>query len=234
MLKYLLAATAALTLAAPGVAQAQDIPSYAQQSANEQIRGRVTSFDGAYNLTVQDERGFTDNVQLHDGTIINPTGLTLAPGMVVSILGQNDGDVLAANEVDTPYQFDNAVAYYGGRPWNDYGPTIGLSFFFGNTGWWHGNDFGGGFHYDRGARVYENVRIDDRTNVVNRVSVVDRYSARTAPVTSGYTGSLRPNPGNMTRFAAPVYRAQARNVNVRAQAPVERANRAPSVENRRR
>ena len=69
-------------------------PSVQQVADDQQIRGRISSFDGGYNLTVADERGFTDNVQLHDGTIINPTGLTLAPGMVVSILGYNAGPLL--------------------------------------------------------------------------------------------------------------------------------------------
>jgi hypothetical protein len=155
MLKQLIAAVAALTLAAPIAAQAQEVPSYAavqnDQQADQQIQGRVTGFDGSYNLSVADNNGYTDNVQLHDGTIINPTGLELAPGMVVSVLGYSDGSVFDANEIDTPYSIDNAVPYYAGHPWNFYGPTIGLSFFFGNTGWWqHPVGFRPGFGNDRG------------------------------------------------------------------------------------
>jgi hypothetical protein len=181
MNKYLTAALAALFLATPiaALAQdvptygapvdsqvAQDVPSYSQAPApapqDEQIRGRIVNFDGAYNLQVRDERGFLDNIELHQGTIINPTGLTLAPGMVVSILGYNAGEYFAANEVDTPYTFDDGVPYYEGHPWDYYvGPAFGIGFFFGNLGWWHGDYFHGGFAYHGGARYYNNVNISN-------------------------------------------------------------------------
>ena len=137
------------------------MPSYAQPGAPQdaQIRGRITNFDGGYNLTVRDERGFVDNVRLHQGTIINPTGLTLAPGMIVSILGYNGGSNFSANEIDTPYTVAEGVPVYLGHPWNYYGPSVSLGFFFGSGGWWHGPAFRGGFTYIRGARYYTNVRI---------------------------------------------------------------------------
>jgi hypothetical protein len=209
MFKFFIAATAALTLAAPLSARAQDIPSYAQQAPDEQIRGYVESFDGGYNLAVRDERGFIDNVQLHDGTIINPTGVTLEPGMVVSIVGENDGDFLSANEIDTPYDVnadDGGIAYYDGRPWDYYiGPSFGLSFFFGNVGWWHGNDFHGGFHYNGGARIY------NRVTIVNHVD--NSYAGHG-------DGTIHPNPGNMHRFGGdrttvPVYRGEGSAPNTR-------------------
>ncbi len=50
-----------------------------------------SSTSTAVHLQVRDEQGYVDNVQLHQGTIINPTGITLEPGMVVSILGYNSG-----------------------------------------------------------------------------------------------------------------------------------------------
>jgi hypothetical protein len=166
MLKPLLAALAALTFAVPLAAQAQDVPSYAQgqpsyASGEENIHGRIVNFDGEYALQVRDEQGYVDNVQLHQGTIINPTGLTLEPGMVVSILGYNAGPYLAANEIDTPYTYYGGMPWYGGHPWNYYGSGISLGFFFGNPGWWHGNAFGGGFRYVGGARVYNNVHFRD-------------------------------------------------------------------------
>jgi len=155
----ILAALAALAFLTPIAAAAQDVPSYAEPNAgpgyqDEQIQGRITSFDGAYSLTVQDDRGFVDNVQLHDGTIINPTGLTLEPGMVVSIMGYDAGSFFAANEVDTPYSYVGAVPYYGGHPWNYWGPAISLGFFFGNPGWWHGGYFRGGYVWHGNARYY--------------------------------------------------------------------------------
>lgn len=168
MLKQLLAAVAALTLAAPLAAQAQEVPSYAAAPQDDQqIQGRIAAFDGGYNLSVTDINGYSDNVQLHDGTIINPTGLELAPGMVVNILGYNDGSVFEANEIDTPYTIDDAVPYYAGHPWDFYGPSIGLTFFFGNTGWWHhpagyGYGYGYGVGYrgnDRGAGFNGGVRV---------------------------------------------------------------------------
>jgi hypothetical protein len=146
MFKQLLAAAAALALAAPIAAQAQEIPSYAAQS-DQQIRGRIANFDGAYSLQVRDDNGYIDNVELHDGTVINPTGLTLEPGMIVSILGDNAGNAFDADEIDTPYNYDDGIPYYGGHRWDYYGPSVDLSFFFGNSGWWHR----GGGRYDRGV-----------------------------------------------------------------------------------
>ena len=65
-------------------------------------------------------------MQLHDGTIINPTGLTLAPGMIVGIDGFNSGRVFDANEIDTPYNVDAGVPIYAGHPWTYYGSGISL------------------------------------------------------------------------------------------------------------
>jgi hypothetical protein len=143
-------------LTAPLAAAAQAPPSYAQPvqppyaAQDEQIHGRIASFDGQYSLQVHDDRGFLDNVQLHQGTIINPIGLTLAPGMIVAIDGYASGPYFEANEIDTPYQFYSGVPYYLGHPWFYYGPSISLGFFFGNTGWWRGG-YRGGFGYDRGG-----------------------------------------------------------------------------------
>jgi hypothetical protein len=156
----IVAAIAALAFAtpvlAPTAALAQSSPSYANPGPqDEQIHGRIAAFDGGYNLTVRDERGFNDTVQLHQGTIINPTGLTLQPGMIVSIAGYNAGGFFAANEIDTPYQFYGGVPYYNNYPWYHYGPTISLGFFFGSTGWWHGDYYvRDAYGYHGSTRVY--------------------------------------------------------------------------------
>jgi hypothetical protein len=106
----------------------QDRPSYASPG-EDSVRGRIISFDGQYNLTVRDDNGYVDHVQLHQGTIINPTGLTLHPGMSVTILGVNQGSILAANEVDTPYNYGPRIAY--GYPAYAYPPiAVGLGFHF--------------------------------------------------------------------------------------------------------
>jgi hypothetical protein len=157
---YTAALVAALVPMFAQAATAQPVPSYARPlpAPDQQVRGRVTGFDGAYSLTVRDERGYIDNVQLHQGTIINPTGLTLAPGMVVSVLGYNAGGYFAANEIDTPYTFYGGVPYYYGHPWYYYGPSISLGFFFGSGGWWHGGYYRGPYSWRGGVRVYGHFR----------------------------------------------------------------------------
>jgi hypothetical protein len=211
MLKQLLAAAAALALAAPLAAQAQEVPSYAAVQSDQQIQGRIAAFDGAYNLQVRDDNGYIDNVELHDGTIINPTGLTLAPGMVVNILGSNGGGAFDADEIDTPYTFDDAVPYYGGHPWNYYGPSVGLSFFFGNTGWWHRS----GYHREFNRNV---AYVSNRQNntYVNRDVNRDEPQPR-----ERYSAPAR--TAQPPQFSAPVRRAPV------VIAPVERVTQPVPV-----
>ncbi len=140
---------------APPQSEAAPPPSYALPATppvhpgEESIKGRIASFDGAYSLQVNDDRGFIDNVRMHQGTIINPTGLTLAPGMTVTIYGINNGSVFAAHQIDTPYQ-SYGYAYpvypypvypypYFGYPFYGYpfGARISIGFGFG---------FGYGYH----------------------------------------------------------------------------------------
>ena len=64
--RFFAAALVALAAAAPLGALAQGVPSYAQASppyadGEENIHGRIVSFDGAYGLRVSDNRGYTDN-----------------------------------------------------------------------------------------------------------------------------------------------------------------------------
>jgi hypothetical protein len=150
-------AFAAAVLLLPFAAGAQGVPSYARPAAgaDEHIQGRVANFDGGYRLLVRDERGYLDDVRLHPGTIINPTGLTLAPGMIVSILGYNAGSFFSANEIDTPYTFVYGVPYFAGHVWTYYGPAYSLGFFFGHPGWWHGTAFGGPHRFVGGVRFYD-------------------------------------------------------------------------------
>jgi hypothetical protein len=140
MLKLTAAAAGVIFAGAIGSASvapafAQPVPSYASGTSDETIRGTVAAINGPYNISVRDERGFVDNVNLHQGTIINPTGLSLAPGLPVTILGHNDGSAFSANEIDTPYQTLSAVpldppyGYYP-YPYGGFGPSyrIGLRF----------------------------------------------------------------------------------------------------------
>jgi hypothetical protein len=159
------AALAALAAAVPLRAFAQqNPPSYAEAApassdGEENVHGRIVSFNGSYDLQVRDNRGYVDDVEMHPGTIINPTGLTLQPGMVVSILGYNAGSYLAANELDTPYTYDQGVPYWDGHPWSYYGPSVSLGLFFGSLGWWHGSELRTGYHYVGGVRIYPNIHV---------------------------------------------------------------------------
>jgi hypothetical protein len=127
----------------PSIASAQDIPSYAQPNGDQTIHGRIASVNGTFNISVRDDGGYLDNVELHQGTIINPTGLTLATGMTVTIAGIPNGGEFDATEIDTPYQYDGPlpVPYYYGPGWwypgyaYGYGPSFGLTLFFGGGGW---------------------------------------------------------------------------------------------------
>jgi hypothetical protein len=110
----------------PAQPEAQSAPTYARPGATngeETIHGRINQFDGKYRLEVRDDRGFVDNVELHQGTVINPTGLSLQPGMAVTIVGYNRGHAFAANEIDTPYQSYGLARAYSYPPY-----SIGVGF----------------------------------------------------------------------------------------------------------
>jgi len=127
------AQTAPMTVAPAPPAPPAATPSYATPSGEEQIRGSITAVTGKYSLQVRDDRGFIDNVTLHQGTIINPTGLTLATGMPVTISGKNAGATFTANQIDAPY----ALALIGR-------PPVGFAFGF-DSGWGFGPRYRGGF-----------------------------------------------------------------------------------------
>ena len=149
-------------LVLPTFAAAQDMPSYAQPNRDETIHGRVSSVNGTFNISVRDDRGFIDNVELHQGTIINPTGLTLEPGMNVTIIGIPNGGEFDANEIDTPYHYGGPVPapvylgpgwWYPGFPYG-YGPAFGLTLVFGGGGFFfeHRPFIGRPFAFDRFGR----------------------------------------------------------------------------------
>jgi hypothetical protein len=128
----------ALALAAgtlPAAAQTTDLPSYAQPG-DTTIHGVVRSVDGKYTITVRDANGYVDNVTLHDGTVINPTGLSLAPGESVTIVGRPSGGTFVANEIDTPYLAYGYgyPAYPYPYPAYGYAPVVGFGFGFRHFG----------------------------------------------------------------------------------------------------
>ena len=81
-------AMAALPIAAPA------------QSQTETISGKIASIDDADNISLNDDRGFIDNVRLQQNTVINPPHTSLQPGMTVRITGAARGNVFAANQID--------------------------------------------------------------------------------------------------------------------------------------
>jgi hypothetical protein len=150
--RYPGAAVLALGLTAfafPLIASAQgreSRPSYATDE--EVVRGRIVSFDGQYSLELQDERGFIDHVRLRQ-SIVHPIGLRLRSGMTVTIVGINQGSVLAANEIDridTAYAENGSPDFYPPYypvyyPYPVYGyayPRVDAAFVF-NFRFFHGN-----------------------------------------------------------------------------------------------
>jgi hypothetical protein len=134
-------AVATVALIAPAIASAQEAPSYASLGTDQQIHGTVAAINGTWNISVADANGYTDSIELQQGTIINPTGLTLEPGMNVTIDGYADGSNFDALEIDTPYQYDGpapVAVYYGPGAWypgyaDGWGPSFSLFFDAGNN-----------------------------------------------------------------------------------------------------
>jgi hypothetical protein len=133
------AAIVAAALITPGFASAQDAMAYSSDG-NQQIQGTIAAINGTWNITVHDANGYADSVELHQGTIINPTGLTLEPGMNVTIDGYADGPNFEAMEIDTPYQYQGpapVAVYYGPGSWypgyaTGWGPSFSLFFDIGS------------------------------------------------------------------------------------------------------
>ncbi len=139
-LQIIAAAAAALAvIVAPSLGLAQQpaaMPTYATP-ARETIKGTISGFNGATTMYVRDVRGYVDNVTLHQGTIINPTGIRLQPGYPVAIYGRPSGSTFLADQIDTPFRTVYAYpyaypAYYGY-------PAVRLGFGWGWGGWgWRG------------------------------------------------------------------------------------------------
>jgi hypothetical protein len=99
--------SSALILAAlilPAAARA-DTSTYAALSGEQTIHGMINSIDGKYGLTVRDDHVGLEGVTMHRGTIIDPIGLQLKPGMQVTITGHADGRTFDANEIDAPAEY---------------------------------------------------------------------------------------------------------------------------------
>jgi hypothetical protein len=92
---------AAWAQSAPSGTPSYAVPGPAPAADRETIHGQVASFDTASgSLQLNDDRGFVDNVQLGQGTVVRPQDAQLQPGMVVTIVGVAQGSVFAADSVD--------------------------------------------------------------------------------------------------------------------------------------
>jgi hypothetical protein len=91
-------------LALPDTARA-GTDNIAMRTADRTVHGVITSIHGKYGLMVQDDRADEASVTMHRGTIINPRGLQLLPGMQVTIAGHPDGRTFDADEIDAPAQY---------------------------------------------------------------------------------------------------------------------------------
>jgi hypothetical protein len=101
------------------IAQA-GLPSYAREERT--IRGRIVSINGD-DLRLRDEHGNLGTIRLHDGTVINPTGLKLVVGMNVSVLGYGDGATFSVTQIDTPYN-----TYASGEDYGAPAPAYGAPY----------------------------------------------------------------------------------------------------------
>jgi len=86
------------------------VPSYAVNT--EHIEGRIEHIDGKYSLILHDVHGYSDRVRLHQGTVINPIGLTLSDGMRVRIYGRAGEHEFFADEIETPYHYEGVEPIY--------------------------------------------------------------------------------------------------------------------------
>jgi hypothetical protein len=87
-------------LASAALLAAAQVPPYATPAHETTLAGTIAGFDGKYHLRLRDDRGYFDDITLHQGTIITPTGQRLAAGMRVTIRGAADGNTFDADEID--------------------------------------------------------------------------------------------------------------------------------------
>jgi hypothetical protein len=106
-------AIAAALAVAPLAGGAQQAP----PEPSQRIAGTIADFHGKYVVVVRTAAGSLSTVVLHQGTIINPTGLRLERGMPVLLSGHAERGAFAVAQVDTPF----ATRPRTGRPWSEFG-----------------------------------------------------------------------------------------------------------------
>ena len=107
--RILIAALVLAAASAPLVGSAQPGPyPHHWDHANRSTSGRIAAVSGG---SFQLRSGQT--VFLHQGTVINPTGITLQPGMMVAVNGSPAGDGnINADEVDVSRGSYDRNGYY--------------------------------------------------------------------------------------------------------------------------
>ena len=70
---------------------------------------------------MHDQKGYTDHITLHQGTIINPTGIKLLEGMKLTVYGNADGSTFQADRVDVAYSPYSPYYSSDGNPAYGYG-----------------------------------------------------------------------------------------------------------------
>ncbi len=106
--RILIAALALAAASAPLAGSAQPYNSYHWNHGTRSASDRISSVNGS-SFTLRDGQ----TVFLHQGTIINPTGLTLQPGMMVAVNGSPAGNGnINADEVDLAGGYDRNGYYH--------------------------------------------------------------------------------------------------------------------------
>ena len=156
---------ATIALALPAAAQQSQYgeqPTYSQPYSQppappyghqDKITGTVSGFDGQWIVYMHDDRGYTDHISLHQGTIINPTGIKLLEGMKITIYGYANGSTFDANRVDVAYSpyspyygsNGNPVPPNGGYGYGDAGGYGSGGYGYGDGGYGYGGYGGYGY-----------------------------------------------------------------------------------------
>ncbi|HTJ24909.1 MAG TPA: hypothetical protein VMA36_01990 [Candidatus Limnocylindria bacterium] len=110
MKRFLGSAALALALGLPAAAYAAtSTPAKAPDTLT--LRGVISAIDGKWDVTLHDNNGFVEDVALHRGTIIAPTGLRLTPGMQVSIVGYQNHATFDAERIVGPAGAQSAPGF---------------------------------------------------------------------------------------------------------------------------
>ena len=108
----------ATSVALTGTAFADDVA-----LTQNQVQGTITQIVGKDDIRVKTTRGDLQDVTLRRGTVINPTGMMLRPGIGVIVRGTTTANSIVATRIDTPFHREaSPVAEVGAYPGGTFGP----------------------------------------------------------------------------------------------------------------